>query len=106
MRTRYFSLSLLILMALTLISACSPAQSVALLPPRATVMSGWQYVATATSPAGSAPVYQSDSGLYLTARVIAPCAGVAWSASACSQPYAGEFVVTTYFDNVRFVKIG
>jgi hypothetical protein len=98
MRTRYFSLSLLIFMALTLIIACSPAESVALLPPRATVMSGWQYVATATPPAGSgsASVYQSDSGLYLTARVVAPCMGVAWSTSACSEPYAGEFVVTTY----------
>jgi len=98
MRTRYFTLFLLIFMVLTMIIACSPTESVALLSLRVTVMSGWWHVATATPSAwsGSAPAYQSDSGLYLTARINAPCVDVAWSGSACSQPYAGEFVITTY----------
>jgi len=98
MRTRFLSLSLFIFIVLALITACSPVKSVALIPAQSTVMPGWQYVATATPAVwqGSTPGYQSDSILFLTARINAPCVGVAWSGSACSQPYAGEFVVTTY----------
>ena len=98
MRTRYLSLSLLIFIVLALITACAPVESVALIPAQSTVMPGWQYVATATPAAwsGSAPGYQSDSILYLTARINAPCVGAAWPGSMCSQPYAGEFVVTLY----------
>jgi hypothetical protein len=98
MRTRYFSRFLLSFTTLTLIIACSPAQTAALLPARSTVMPDWQYVATATPVAGPGPVpvYRSDSGLYLTARLTTPCLGAAWLGVVCSQPYAGEFVVTAY----------
>ena len=96
MRTRYFSRFLIIFTALTSIIACAPVQTVTLLPAQSTVMPGWQSVATATPIVrqGSASGYQSDSGLYLTARINAPCAGAVRSGSVCSQPYAGEFVVT------------
>jgi len=96
MRTRYLSLSLLIFIVLALITACAPVESVALIPAQSTVMPGWQYVATATPAVwqGSAPGYQSDSGLYLTARITAPCVGTVWPSTACAQPYMGEFVVT------------
>ena len=98
MRTRYFSLSLFSCMALTLMVACAPVKSVALIPAQATMMPGGQSVATMTPVVwqGSAPAYGGDSGLYLTARIYAPCVGTTWFASVCSQPYAGEFVVTTY----------
>jgi hypothetical protein len=96
MRTRSFSTFLLIFTSLTLIVACAPAPTVALLPAQLTVMPDWQYVATATPVVrqGSGSSYRSDSGLYLTARINAPCFGAAWPGTVCSQPYMGEFVVT------------
>jgi hypothetical protein len=57
MRTRYFSRFLLIFTALTLIVACAPAQTVALLPAQLTVMPDWQYVATATPVVSKARVW-------------------------------------------------
>jgi hypothetical protein len=56
--------------------------------------------ASADSSVAALPVsqaFQYGSGIFVTASMGSPCAGVAWygPVSACTQPYAGEFVVTT-----------
>ncbi len=55
--------------------------------------------ASANSSVAALPVLQASrygSGLFVMASSGTACAGVAWygPASACTQPFAGEFVVT------------
>jgi hypothetical protein len=40
------------------------------------------------------PVPQSASGVRLAVNISPNCAGAGWYGTQCTQPYAGEFVVT------------
>jgi hypothetical protein len=52
---------------------------------------------SASSAVAALPLPQASqfrSGVFLVASISPTCAGATWYSAACTQPYAGEFVVT------------
>src|SRR5262245_18947938 len=83
MRAKQALLSVLILSLAGLAMISQPVRSV----PAAST--------SAALPKAQLPqAYQYGSGIFVTASIGAACSWTTWNSPACTQPYAGEFVVT------------
>ncbi len=80
----------LLALSVILVTACQPSQTLSEIKPIAM----FEVTHVPVSAPAPTPVTQTLSGVRLTANISPMCVGAAQSSAECTQPYAGEFVVT------------